>query len=150
MREINQFLGGEIAQTLTEICKQSKTAAAWTAKDFQTEAAQKTSVIFIITESKNNAKTLLGFCAVRFAFEKAEITNFAILPQVQRMHFGTEIFAYTLNFLKEKGVKEVTLEVSSKNIPAQEFYKKFKFTNVSVRKKFYNMREDAQILKLNL
>ena len=47
-------------------------------------------------------------------------------------------------------IKEITLEVSSKNIPAQEFYKKFKFTCVSVRKKFYNMEEDALILKLNL
>ena len=150
MREITIFPGGSLAQTLAEICKQSKTAAAWSALDFQTEAAQKTSKIFIISENQNNVKAVLGFCAARFAFETAEITNFAVLPQAQRKYLGTELFNYTLNFLKEQGVKEITLEVSSKNIPAQEFYKKFKFTCVSVRKKFYNMGEDALVLKLNL
>ena len=150
MREIIEFDGGNSAQTLAEICIQTKTAAAWTAENFQTEAAQKTAKIFILTESKNNKKTLLGFCAVRFAFDTAEITNFAILPQAQRKHLGTEIFTHTLNFLQTHGVKEITLEVSSKNTPAQEFYKKFKFNNVNTRKNFYNMGEDAQILKLNL
>ena len=32
----------------------------------------------------------------------------------------------------------------------RKFYEKFKFTCVSVRKKFYNMGEDALLLKLNL
>lgn len=150
MREIIEFDGGNSAQVLAEICTQAKTAAAWSDKDFHTEATQKTSRIFILTESQDNKKIILGFCAVRFAFETAEITNFAILPQAQRKHLGTEIFTYTLNFLKAQGVKEITLEVSCKNIPAQEFYKKFKFTSVSIRKNFYNMGEDAQILKLNL
>ena len=150
MREINIFLGGDLANTLAEICTQTKTAAAWTVNDFKTEAEQKTSKIFILTESQNSTKIVFGFCAVRFAFETAEITNFAVCPQMQRKHYGTELFAHTLNFLKTQGVKEVTLEVSSKNIPAQEFYKKFKFVSVSVRKKFYNMEEDALVLKLNL
>ena len=150
MREIIEFTGGNFAKALAAICAQTKTAAAWIAQDFTNEAAQKTSKIFILTENRNNAKTVLGFCAARFAFETAEITNFAILPQAQRKHLGTEIFAHTLNFLKARGVKEITLEVSSLNKPAQEFYRKFKFTQVSTRKKFYNMGEDALILKLNL
>ena len=150
MREIVEFLGGNFAQALAGICAQTKTAAAWSVENFQTEAAQKNSKIFIITESENNKKTVLGFCAARFACEMAEITNFAVSPKVQRKHLGTELFNYTLNFLQTHGVKEITLEVSSKNIAAQEFYKKFKFAQVSTRKNFYNMGEDALILKLNL
>ena len=150
MREIGVFSGGNLAHALAGICTQNKTAAAWNAEDFKTEAAQKTSKIFIITENQNNKKTVLGFCAARFAFDTAEITNFAVLPQEQRKHLGTEIFVHTLNFLKEQGVKEITLEVSAKNIPALGFYKKFKFTCVSIRKNFYKRGEDAQILKLNL
>ena len=150
MREINLFSGGKAAQILAEICKQSQTAAMWSAEDFNTEAAQKTSRIFIISESQTTAKTILGFCAARFAFETAEITNFAISPQAQRRHLGAELFTHTLNFLKAQGVKEITLEVSSANIAAREFYKKFKFTCVNTRKKFYNMDVDALLLKLNL
>ena len=130
MREINIFSGGDLAPDLAGICTLAKTAAAWNSKDFQTEAKQKTSRIFTLTESDNNIKTVLGFCAVRFVFDTAEITNFAILPREQRKHLGTDIFTYTLNFLKAQGVKEITLEVSSKNIVAQEFYKKFKFTKI--------------------
>jgi len=150
MRQIIEFSSGDFAQALAEICTKAKTAAAWKAEDFKTEAAQKTSKIFVLIETENNKKTVLGFCAVRFTFETAEITNFAVLPQVQRKHLGTEIFTHTLNFLKAQGVKEITLEVSSLNKPAQEFYKQFKFICVNKRKNFYNMGEDAQILKLNL
>ena len=150
MQEIIEFYGGNFAQALAEICTEAKSAAVWSVKDFQTEAAQKTSKIFIITENEKSKKAVLGFCAARFAYETAEITNFAVLPKVQRKHLGTELFKHTLNFLKVHGVKEITLEVSSKNIAAQEFYKKFNFAQVSTRKNFYNMGEDALILKLNL
>jgi len=150
MREINSFLDVKIADNLAAICAQTKTAAAWKAKDFLNEAAQKTSKIFVLTDTENNTKDVLGFCAVRFVLESAEITNFAILPTQQRKHLGTELFTHTLNFLKAQGVKEITLEVASSNAAAQGFYKKFKFTCVSVRKKFYNMCEDALLLKLNL
>ncbi len=150
MREIIEFSGGNVAQALAEICTQAKTAAAWKAEDFQTEAGQKNSKIFILTETENNKKTVLGFCAARFVVDIAEITNFAILPQMQHQYLGTEIFTHTLNFLKAQGVKEITLEVSSKNKTAQGFYKKFKFICVNKRKNFYNIGEDAQILKLNL
>jgi len=150
MREINTFLDGPIAQKLAEICAQTKTAATWQVQDFLNEAGQKTSKIFILTEAENNKKTVLGFCAVRFVFESAEITNFAVSPSYQRKYLGTELFAHTINFLKECGIKDITLEVASSNIAAQAFYKKFNFTCVSVRKKFYNMYEDALIFKLCL
>jgi len=150
MREISTFSGGILAKELAAICLQTKTAAAWSVHDFESEVAQKTSKIFILTDNENNKKTALGFCALRYTFESAEITNFAILPSMQRKHLGTEIFAYALDFLKNNGVKNITLEVSSVNISAQEFYKKFNFTCVNTRKKFYNMKEDALLLKLNL
>ena len=150
MREIISVLDGKTAQTLAEICTQTKTAAAWQAQDFLNEAAQKTSKIFVLNETENNKKTALGFCAVRFVCESAEITNFAISPTQQRKHFGTELFAHTLDFLKTHGVKNITLEVASSNISAQAFYKKFNFTCINTRKKFYNMYEDALIFKVDL
>ena len=149
MRKIIEFDGGDSAEELAAICKQTKTAAVWNAKDFQTEATQKTSKIFVLIDT-GIQKNTLGFCSVRFVCETAEITNFAVLPSQQRKHFGSELFTHTLNFLKTQGIKNVTLEVSSANKPAQEFYKKFNFINVSMRKKFYNMKEDALILKLDL
>ncbi|MBQ3933684.1 MAG: GNAT family N-acetyltransferase, partial [Elusimicrobiaceae bacterium] len=100
MREITSFLDEESAKALAAICAQTKTAAAWQAQEFLNEANQKTSKIFVLTEVENNTKTVLGFCAVRFVFENAEITNFAVLPSQQRKHLGTELFAHTLNFLK--------------------------------------------------
>lgn len=150
MREINTFLDGTVARTLAEICTQTRTAAAWQEEDFLNEARQKTSKIFVLTETENDKKNVLGFCAVRFVFESAEITNFAVSPVYQHKHFGTELFVHTLNFLKAEGVKNITLEVASSNKPAQSFYKNFNFTCVSARKKFYNMCEDALILKLCL
>lgn len=150
MREITSFLDEESAKALAAICAQTKTAAAWQAQEFLNEANQKTSKIFVLTEVENNTKTVLGFCAVRFVFENAEITNFAVLPSQQRKHLGTELFAHTLNFLKAQGVKNITLEVASSNTAAQAFYKKFNFICVSTRKKFYNMYEDALIFRTDL
>lgn len=150
MWEINTFSGGNIAKKLAEICIQTKTAAPWTAQEFIDEAAQKYCKIFIINAKEDKEKTPLGFCALRFVCESAEITNFAVLPSYQRKKLGTKLFAHSLDFLKTKGIKNITLEVSSVNISAQEFYKKFNFICVNVRKKFYNMKEDALLLRLDL
>ncbi len=150
MRQIIEFSEANCAKELAEICKQTKTAAAWIEEDFINEAAQKTSKIFVLTDTENNIQNALGFCAVRFVCEDAEITNFAILPSAQRKYLGTELFAYTLNFLKKCDVKNITLEVSSVNEPARKFYEKFKFAKVNTRKNFYNMGEDALVLKLEL
>ena len=51
MRKIDIFSGGNLSQDLAEICTQTKTAAAWTDKDFRTEAQQKTSKIFFLIEN---------------------------------------------------------------------------------------------------
>ena len=119
MWEINTFLGGILAQELSAICVQTKTAAPWAAQDFESEAKQKSSKIFILTDKENSANKVLGFCALRFVCESAEITNLAILPSMQRKHLGAKLFTYALDFLKSNGVKNVTLEVSSANISAQ-------------------------------
>lgn len=150
MWEIKEFSGGILAQELSAICLQTKTAAPWAAQEFESEAKQKSSKVFILIPKENATKIPIGFCCLRFVLDTAEITNFAISPSMQRRHLGTKLFAYALNFLKTKGVKEVTLEVSSANKNAQEFYKKFKFTCVNIRKKFYNMEEDALLLKVKL
>ena len=150
MREITTVLDAKISAELSQICRQTKTAAAWSEADFLNEYSQTCSKIFVLADIQNNQKITLGFCACRFVFENAEITNFALSPKYQRKHLGSELFNYALDFLRNSGVKDVTLEVSSANIAAQKFYKKFNFVCVSIRKKFYNMGEDALLLKLNL
>jgi ribosomal-protein-alanine N-acetyltransferase len=64
-----------------------------------------------------------------------------------RRGFGTALLSFALDVLKQKNVKETTLEVSAKNTAAISLYETFLFEKVSVRKKFYNNVDDALIMK---
>ena len=44
----------------------------------------------------------------------------------------------------------MNLEVNSKNQPAIELYQKFGFKQIGIRKKYYNMVDDAIIMQKEL
>ena len=83
--------------------------------------------------------------------DQADIISFIIKDKYRRQGFGTILFEKLVSSLKSKGVKEVFLEVSEKNINAQKFYNKFGFKKIGFRKNYYKTnsgKQNAYLLKL--
>ncbi|MBQ4493457.1 MAG: GNAT family N-acetyltransferase [Elusimicrobiaceae bacterium] len=131
------------AQTLANIAKEAG-AALWTAKQFEEELNLTCAQIFLCQGKEE--KEPFGFVCFRVYQEEAELTNFAILPQKQNKHFGTKLLAFALKNLLERGVKKITLEVSTQNLKAKKIYQDFGFKKVAIRKKFYEGEIDAELM----
>ena len=95
-------------------------------------------VKFLIYESD---KTIVGVIDYSFFDNRIEINYIIVDNKYRRMGLATKM----LNFLIEnnKNIENITLEVSSKNNVAIDFYHKNKFYDVSVRKNYYPDGVDA-------
>lgn len=81
--------------------------------------------------------------------DEAHITNIAVKKGERGRGIGKFLMSELLSRAKILGVKSVTLEVRSDNIPALNMYESFGFRVEGVRKKYYNNMYDALIMWLS-
>ncbi len=81
--------------------------------------------------------------------DEAHITNIAVKKDERGRGIGKLLMSELLSRAKMLGVKSVTLEVRSDNIPALNMYESFGFTVEGVRRKYYNNMYDALIMWLS-
>ena len=95
----------------------------------------------------------IGHIYAHRAADQADIISFVIKEKFRKQNFGTLLFKAFMSNLRIKGVKEVFLEVSKKNIIAQKFYYRFGFQIVGYRKDYYkekNGKIDAYLFKTKI
>ena len=131
------------AQTLAQIAAKAR-AAFWTKEQFENELNLNCAQIFLYRTQ--SSKELLAFICFRVYQDEAELTNFAVLPQEQNKKIGTQLLSFALTYLLDKGVKKITLEVSTQNKKAKKLYTNFGFKKVAVRKNFYEGEIDAELM----
>ncbi|MDR0645907.1 MAG: GNAT family N-acetyltransferase [Elusimicrobiota bacterium] len=136
----------EDAQILSRIAGQNSSSAHWTPAGFEAEI--KNGAALVLKSCRGGAAT--GFICCRFVPPSSEITNFAVSNDFLRQGFGKALLQAALKALKQKNVKEITLEVSVRNTAAILLYEKNLFRKVSAREKFYNNIDDALIMKREL
>ncbi|HUV81746.1 MAG TPA: ribosomal protein S18-alanine N-acetyltransferase [archaeon] len=96
-------------------------------------------------------KTLIGFVVGFLSIPgKGRIFTIAVLPKYQNKGIGTNLLENICSLLKEKGAKEVGLEVRMSNLSAQQFYLKRGFIPIWVEKGYYSDGENALVLKKQL
>ncbi len=90
--------------------------------------------------------TLVGYAGLLFSGEDAHVTNIAVDPSRQRAHIGTRLLLHQAHYARDKGFKNLTLEVRVSNTAAQELYRRFGFAPAGVRRKYYEDVEDAIVM----
>jgi len=131
------------APTLAQIAAGNPCSAHWSSTDFEKEITNPAALVL-------KAQTdggITGFICCRYTPPDAELTNFAISNNFLRKGLGAALLKQSFQNLKQKGVNSITLEVNEHNIAAINLYFKFGFKQVSRRKKFYNGKDDALLLK---
>ena len=95
----------------------------------------------------------IGHIYANKAADQADIISFVIKEKFRKQSFGTLLFKAFMSHLRINGVKNVFLEVSKKNIIAQEFYYRFGFQNIGYRKDYYKEKSgktDAYLFKTKI
>ena len=93
---------------------------------------------YIVAKNKDN--TIVGFAGIKIILDEAELMN--IVTRKDMRHCG--IASSMLN------IKLLNLEVNTQNTIAINFYKKYNFNEVGLRKKYYDNTYDALLMTYKL
>lgn len=92
---------------------------------------------------------IVAYVGTWVIFDEAHITNVAVLPEFRKQTIGKQLMQQIICFVKEKGVKSMTLEVRASNVSALGLYHKLNFVEAGIRKNYYQSPlEDAMIMWL--
>ena len=85
------------------------------------------------------------------SFEEGEITNVAVSSKYRKHGIGNHLVTAMQRVAKEKNLERMILEVRATNEPALSLYKRKGFTELGIRKNFYEKpTEDAIIMSCAL
>lgn len=99
---------------------------------------------FIMEEQ--HTKIFLGMISMWIDSPNAQIINVYVLPQFQGMGLGSKLLTFFMDYVKSYEVTDITLEVRPSNFKAIALYEKFGFTQVSIRRNYYDNGEDAFLM----
>ena len=115
---------------------------AWTEKDFKDSLSLDYALYFVASE-KNQ---IIAMAGLRNICGDADITNVAVEPEYRRKGIAERVLAELMHKSEETGVRNYTLEVRSKNIPAICLYEKLGFKKEGIRKNFYESPLDDALI----
>jgi ribosomal-protein-alanine N-acetyltransferase len=91
---------------------------------------------------------VIGYAAVWAVLDQAELGNVAVAPAHRRRGVASKLVETVLQWLEQRRVREVFLEVRASNREAQRLYERHGFRPVGRRKGYYSRpREDALVLR---
>ena len=117
----------------------------WNEQDFKDELKKDHAYYFT---AELDGKTV-GYGGIWCVYETAELIRIAVAPSSRGRGAAGKIMEHILVFAAEKGCEKMMLEVRESNEAARGLYKKYGFSEISVRKGYYD-GEDAVIMQKEL
>ena len=90
---------------------------------------------------------ILGYIGIWNVCGEAEIINIAVRPEERRKGVGKFLLEEIFSYLRENDVSSLNLEVRESNISARSLYEKLGFEIIGERKKYYDGKETAILMK---
>ena len=113
-----------------------------------TEALKQSSLSTFIAKEQSE---IIGYAIFSVVPPEAHLVNVAIAPKCQRQGVGSSFLPFCLSILQQKNISECWLEVRESNLAARNLYKKSNFSDVQIRKSFYEEpKEDACLMMVKL
>lgn len=102
---------------------------------------------FIVAKLENE---IVGFAGAKFILDEADIMNIAIKTSYRKQGIANLLLKNLIDICKNNNINSINLEVNEKNFPAINLYKKYEFLEVGRRKKYYDGKFDAILMKKNI
>jgi ribosomal-protein-alanine N-acetyltransferase len=94
---------------------------------------------------------IVGYAVLWCVLDQGELANLAVVPPLRARGLGTRLLTRVMDVARERGVATMYLEVRESNAPALELYRRFGFSQVGLRRGYYDRpKEDARILMAKL
>ena len=103
---------------------------------------------YIVAKNKDN--TIVGFAGIKIILDEAELMNIVTRKDMRHCGIAFSMLNHLLAICKENNIKLLNLEVNTQNTIAINFYKKYNFNEVGLRKKYYDNTYDALLMTYKL
>jgi len=138
----------DIPQIMT-LAGSSETAAHWSAREYDALFAPEAPERVTLVRCERTG-VIAGFVVARCG-EEWEIENVVVKPELRRQGIGRELIREVIRQARERGAKDVFLEVRESNAAARALYAELGFNEQGRRRGYYqNPEEDAVVLRLRL
>ena len=96
------------------------------------------------------ANLLIGICVCHIVLDEAQINYFVINQKFRKKGFGTHLMSYLIDQCEKLNINKLFLEVSQRNVVAENFYSRFDFSTVGIRRKYYKDGSNALLKEKKL
>ena len=124
----------------------SNTISLWTKKQWVKEFKKDGIKVFGIFLSN----LLVGICVFHVILDEAQINFFVVDHKYRKKGFGTYLMGYLIKECEKLNIKKLLLEVSQSNISAENFYNRFNFSTMGIRRNYYRDGSDALLKEKKL
>ena len=133
---------GEDISTVLEIEALSFTTT-WPANAFVNELNENKLAHYFVGRLDGK---VVGYGGIWVILEDSHITTIAVHPDYRSRGLGEQMLTHLLDEAMSRGASWITLEVRESNDVAQRLYRKYGFTNVSVRRAYYSDNNENAVV----
>ncbi len=121
----------------------------WSRRLFERERRTPFARAFIARESPPDQ--VVGYLCFWLVSSETHILNLAVHPKRRQQGIGSRLLRFGIDYCRQQGVKEFTLEVRRSNYQAIALYRRFQFQPWGIRPRYYSDNgEDAIVMGLLL
>ncbi len=92
---------------------------------------------------------ILAYAVLWCILDQAELANIAVRSEYRGQGYASRLLERVLQIARDREVETIYLEVRASNARALELYERFGFSQVGVRKNYYDKpTEDALVMRL--
>ena len=129
---------------------------AWSAGMFWSELAETATRYYLVVEEHGpdpghpdrEGPRIIGYAGLLAGLGEAEVQTIAVDPAREGAGLGTTLLTELLAEAARRGCDDVVLEVRADNARAQDLYRRFGFTQVGLRRGYYQPANvDALVMR---
>ena len=138
----------QINEKYIDLCYEldSNSISLWSKKQWANEFKKEGTKVFGISHTN----LVIAICVFQVVLDEAQINYFVINQKFRKKGFGTYLMVYLIKRCKKLNVNKILLEVSQNNLSAKNFYSRFDFSTVGIRKNYYRDGSDALLKEKEL
>ena len=120
----------------------------WQAETFLSLIGRPGSELWVM---EHPAAGIVAYAVLWCILDQGELANIAVRPGHLGQGYGSHLLQRILDIARGREVETIYLEVRASNTRAVELYERFGFSQVAVRKMYYDKpEEDALVMRVQL
>lgn len=124
---------------------------AWPERMFRDELSQpETRRYYVAEEAGPEGTRIVAYAGLLCVQPIADVQTIAVVPEREGRGIGSAVLAELIAEARRRGAQDVLLEVRADNPRAQALYRRFGFTQIHLRRRYYRDGADALIMQLPL